>query len=326
VVVSDWELIDAQREPLKRFGNHPSLRFGLLWPTASGRDRWPNVLDPAAHAQLAVAAESAGFDYALLPDGRAGSGTGIANAGLRSVLWSVPVILATESIGVLTALRTTFMHPTHIARFGAHLDFMSGGRWGWYVTTGTGDDNARRYGLDGMPSLEARYAMAEEAISAVTATWLVRRGEELRFAGNSFHIRGMVKRPPPVQAPRPLLVGGGSSTPARRLAATQLDWFVTQVLEPGALGRLVDDLRRGAETVGREQPVRVMVEIGVSADAARSPGTLDTILAGRDAGAAGFLLRVDDWTPAAIAEFSDLFALALDAGAWVPPGERAYEW
>jgi dimethylsulfone monooxygenase len=214
-VNDDWVLPPLDRQPIKHgFGS--GNRIGVMWPHRAAPSF--DVLDVEAHERLARALERAGVDFVLVTDGYREGG----DAGLRSMLWAVPIILATTTIGVYTSMRTTFLHPTQIARFGAHLDWLSQGRWGWSVVTGSGDADARLYGLDRCPASDDRYELAAESVDAVGAIWA--SGDEgVAFESAHYRLHGRVKRPQVIQRPRPPLLGSGSSRGGMALAARKLD-------------------------------------------------------------------------------------------------------
>ncbi|GAA2588322.1 hypothetical protein GCM10010399_17890 [Dactylosporangium fulvum] len=240
-------------------GQESTFKIGALWRAdlaggaggAVGPGVDPGRLEWTRHVESAKALERAGIDYVLLTDGFAAGGS--AERGLRSVLWAVPVILATERLGVVTVLRTNFTAPTHVARFGAHLDWLSQGRWGWCVATGRGDEAARLYGLDEEPSVEAQVDRAAEVVAAVEAIW--QGGERgVEFDGRHVRVHGRSKRPFPTQLPRPPIFGVGDSAAARSLAGASLDVWIAEDPSPDALVSARASLAEGAQRAGRAAP------------------------------------------------------------------------
>lgn len=78
---------------------------------------------------------------------------------------------ATQHIGVVATVSTTFKHPYDIARLGSSLDFASRGRAAInFVTTRAGAAQAL-YGIPELPDYDARHARADEAIQIVKALW-----------------------------------------------------------------------------------------------------------------------------------------------------------
>ncbi|MEV8515187.1 LLM class flavin-dependent oxidoreductase [Dactylosporangium sp. NPDC051484] len=238
-------------------GQEPTFKIGALWRADLAGDAGgtagldPGQLEWTRHVESAKALERAGIDYVLLTDGYAGGGS--AERGLRSVLWAVPVILATERLGVVTVLRTNFTAPTHVARFGAHLDWLSQGRWGWCVATGRGDEAARLYGLDEELPVEAQVDRAAEVVAAVEAIWQGRE-QGVEFEGRHVRVHGHSKRPFPTQLPRPPIFGVGDSAAARSLAGASLDVWIAEDPSPDALVSARAALAEGAQRAGRAAP------------------------------------------------------------------------
>ena len=117
-----------------------SMRFGLFWPeaktmlpSAKMAERDPDALDLEVHMELARACEGVGLDFILLGDGYApgsegGSLIGFQAPSMHAIVLAAPIIMATRHMGVITTMHTRFLPPAQIARFGSHLDRLSGGR------------------------------------------------------------------------------------------------------------------------------------------------------------------------------------------------------
>ncbi|MDF2826121.1 MAG: luciferase-like monooxygenase, partial [Mycobacterium sp.] len=218
------------------------LRFGLMWfnsqtpylTSAVAAKSNPPVLDVNTQIVLARAAESAGFDFLFLADTYVGHGEHNARIGhaeprLYSPVWGAVLATATEHIGIASTLHTKYLPPAVIARMGANLDVVSGGRWAWNIVPGTMDD-----AIIGMAPLDhaERYAHATEAVRAVKALWQS-RGEPVEFEGDFHQFSGRLVGPHPIQEPWPLLFNAGVSPAGQQLIATECDYgFFT----------LVDDL------------------------------------------------------------------------------------
>lgn len=78
---------------------------------------------------------------------------------------------ATEHIGLIATVSSTFFTPFHAARMLASLDHISGGRMGWNVVTSMFDTEARNYGYASMPDHAQRYSRAEEFIDVALRLW-----------------------------------------------------------------------------------------------------------------------------------------------------------
>ena len=81
------------------------------------------------------------------------------------------VARATEHVGLIATVSSTFQHPYNIARVIGSLDVVSGGRAAWNVVATRADSSAPLFGLEHLPDHDDRYARAEEAIEVVHALW-----------------------------------------------------------------------------------------------------------------------------------------------------------
>lgn len=78
---------------------------------------------------------------------------------------------ATERIGLVATVSTTYLSPYHLARKYATLDQISGGRAGWNLVTSGSDFEARSFGLDQQLEHAHRYARAHEYVQVVKGLW-----------------------------------------------------------------------------------------------------------------------------------------------------------
>ena len=76
---------------------------------------------------------------------------------------------ATKHLGLGTTLSTTFHQPYNLARTLASLDILSGGRVAWNIVTSTRNEEARNFGMEGIPAKDARYDRADEVLEACIA-------------------------------------------------------------------------------------------------------------------------------------------------------------
>jgi dimethylsulfone monooxygenase len=247
---------------IKRRRPDGQLRFGLMWfnsPTpyltsAAAAHANPQVLDVQTQIVLARAAEQANFDFIFLADTYVGHGEHNARIGhaeprLYSPVWATVLATATKHIGIASTLHTKYLAPAVIARMGANLDVVSGGRWAWNVVPGTLDD-----AIVGMPPLDhaRRYAHAAEAVRAVKALWAA-RGEPVEFNGDFHRFSGRLIGPHPLQEPWPLLFNAGVSPAGQGLIATECDYgFFTLVDDLAKVRAPVQNIARLASDAGRD--------------------------------------------------------------------------
>lgn len=191
--------------------------------------------------QVAVAADTLGYEGVLIPTGRSCEDP-----------WTVAssLIDATRRLKFLVALRPGLITPAQYARIAATFDRLSGGRL--LVNLVTGGDPAELAGDGQFLSHAERYQEATEFLT-IWREILARshRGEPLDFEGRHLKVQGARLLYPPVQAPYPPLFFGGSSPEAHELAAAQLDTYLTWGEPPAAVAEKVADIRTRAARHGR---------------------------------------------------------------------------
>lgn len=249
------------------------LRFGLMWfnsqtpylTSAVAAKLNPPVLDVRVQTELAQAAEEVGFDFLFMADGYIGHGEANNRIGhgeprLSAPIWAPVLMNATKHIGVATTLHTRYMSPAVIARMGANLDTMSGGRWAWNIVPGTKDDPIM--GVD-QKDHGARYAQATDAVRAVKALWKA-RGADVNYDGEFYQLSGSMMGPHPIQDPWPLLFNAGVSSAGQDLIASECDYgFFTVVEDLAKVRKPVEELAAKAVANGRD-PLEVNLVGGVS--------------------------------------------------------------
>ncbi|HEY6440440.1 MAG TPA: LLM class flavin-dependent oxidoreductase [Acetobacteraceae bacterium] len=220
--------------PLGRLPDH-RLLLGLFLPMQQGA--WSPSKAPRSTswtfeyiARCTTMAEALGFDLVFgLAQWLGKGGYGgemhfrehevdpiIANAALASLTRSIVLI---NTVHVLYA-----WHPLHLAKFGAALDHISGGRWGINVVTGYKPSEYRMFGLEPIEH-DLRYAMADEFTTVMERLWS--EDEELSFAGKFWRTERAFLAPKPGQR-RPFLVNAASSSAGLDYAAKHSDLiFIT---------------------------------------------------------------------------------------------------
>ncbi|MBY8885459.1 LLM class flavin-dependent oxidoreductase [Streptomyces sp. PTM05] len=240
------------------------MRFGLMWlssptPTTTSKevaDLNPDPFDVDAQMDLARRVEDAGFDYVFFADGYIPHGEnswriGHAEPHMSAPVFAPVVMAATRHIGVVTTFHTRYFPPAVIARLGANLDVLSGGRWGWNIVPGWKPDELALLGIT-VPdsSHETRYATTAEAVEAVKRLWAA-RGEQVDFEGEFFRLHGKMISPHPVQDP-PCLFNAGVSPVAQELIADTCDFAFTPLPDDYAKMRaMVEGLAERTERHGR---------------------------------------------------------------------------
>lgn len=191
--------------------------------------------------QVAVAADTLGYEGVLIPTGRSCEDPWIVAASL------IPV---TKRLRFLVAVRPGLMAPTLAARMAATYDRLSNGRL--LVNLVTGGDPAELEG-DGLFLNHAeRYEASEEFIRIWRETLAAsHEGAALDYTGKHLSVKGAKVLYPPVQKPHPPVYFGGSSEAAHELAAEQVDTYLTWGEPPAAVAEKLADVRKRAAKHGR---------------------------------------------------------------------------
>lgn len=191
--------------------------------------------------QIAIAADSLGYEGVLIPTGRSCEDSWILAASL---------IDATRRLKFLVALRPGLVQPSQSARMAATLDRLSGGRL--LVNLVTGGDAEELAGDGQFLDHAQRYEESAEFIR-IWREVLARShtGERFDFEGRHLRVDGAKLLFPPVSRPHPPVFFGGSSEPAHELAAEQVDTYLTWGEPPEAVAAKVADVRARAAKHGR---------------------------------------------------------------------------
>lgn len=191
--------------------------------------------------QVAIAADSLGYEGVLLPTGRSCEDSWILAASLVDV---------TRQLKFLVALRPGLIEPAQTARMAATLDRISGGRL--LVNLVTGGDPEELRGDGQFLSHPERYEEARDFLT-IWREILTRShtGESFDFEGKRLKVEGAKLLYPPISQPYPPIFFGGSSEEAHELAAQQLDTYLTWGEPPAAVAGKVADIRQRAAKYGR---------------------------------------------------------------------------
>jgi len=198
-------------------------------------------VDHAYLKQVAVAADTLGYDGVLLPTGRSCEDAWIVASSL---------IDATRRLKFLVAVRPGLSTPGLAVRMAATFDRLSEGRLLVNVVTG-GDQGELE--ADGLFADHAkRYEISDEFFRIWRASMAGEGGAAgFDFEGKHIQVKGAKTLYPPLQAGGPPLYFGGSSEPAHELAAERMDVYLTWGEPPAAVKEKLDDIRRRAARHGR---------------------------------------------------------------------------
>ena len=224
------------------------MSLNLFWfsPTHGdsrylGTSKGARAVDADYLRQVAVAADTLGYDGVLLPTGRSCEDAWVVASSL---------IHATRNLKFLVAVRPGLSTPGLAVRMASTFDRLSNGRLLINVVTG-GDPT--ELAADGLTADHAeRYEISDEFILIWRGALSGEGGDAgFDFKGKHLQVKGARTLYPPVQKPYPPLYFGGSSEAAHELAAEQMDVYLTWGEPPAAVAEKIADIRRRAAGRGR---------------------------------------------------------------------------
>ena len=191
--------------------------------------------------QIAVAADTLGYEGVLLPTGRSCEDAWVVASSL---------IAATRRLKFLVAIRPGITSPGLAARMASTFDRLSGGRL--LINVVTGGDAAELEGDGVFVSHDTRYEITDEFLhiwrQLLTAA---HTNEAIDFNGKHLTSKGGKVLYPPVQDPHPPLWFGGSSPAAHAMAGEHIDTYLTWGEPLEAVEKKIADIRQRAADRGR---------------------------------------------------------------------------
>ncbi|RDU97961.1 FMNH2-dependent alkanesulfonate monooxygenase [Trinickia dinghuensis] len=192
--------------------------------------------------QIAVAADTLGYEGVLLPTGRSCEDAWVVASSLIAV---------TQRLKFLVAVRPGLSSPALSARMAATFDRLSKGRL--LINVVTGGDQAELEGDGIFADHDTRYRITDEFLSIwrehLSAS---HHGDTVDFEGDHLRSKGGRLLYPPVQTPHPPLWFGGSSEAAQDIAASHVDTYLTWGEPPDAVEKKIAEVRARAHAKGRE--------------------------------------------------------------------------
>ncbi len=232
----------------------------------------------AYNRRLAEVLERAGFEVFFMAQ-RMGRGFGPSRfwtTALDSFTMAAALATVTKKLRLVSTVHTALFHPGVVARIGATLDQVSGGRWGLNIVSGWAE---RDFYMLGLPLREhdERYRLSAEFIEVLKLFWTQ---DDFGYAGRYFTIHQGTCEPKPASPPP--LYNAGSSPAGRDLAARYCDFYFTGAANLELLREEVDDMRRRAFAYGREIRILTYVFVLCRDRESRVQEEVDEILARAD--------------------------------------------
>lgn len=258
------------------------MKFAITHPMHSHPYN-PELVTGAGIARVAAAAETAGFDGLGFTDHPAPSQRWLESGGHDAL---DPFVAMGFAAAHTTALRLIpnivvlpYRNPFIVAKAGATLDLVSGGRFTLAVGVGYLKREFAALGVD----FDDRAALFEQSLQVIRDIWTT---DDVTIDGKHFTAKGITAHPRPVSVPHPPIWIGGNTAAARtRVVAHGQGWCpfrapatLAQTARTAALESLADlaagigDLRRRLEEAGRDPST---VDVTFTNHAGGTPGADD---------------------------------------------------
>jgi len=145
-----------------------------------------------------------------------------------------------------TVLCQSFRNPALLAKMGATLQFLSGGRFILGLGAGWHKEEYLAYGYD-FPPNGTRVAQLEETLQIIKALWTK---EQVTFEGNHYHVVNAYCEPKP--EPLPVIMIGAFKPRMLRLTAQYADWWNVSSLGAEGYRRVAEECERACIELGRD--------------------------------------------------------------------------
>ena len=223
------------------------LEFGWFLPTAGDSSAYglPEAsIDPSPDHfhKVVAAAESAGFEYLLIPVGASCWEAYMAGAFMAA---------QSSRIAPLIAARPGYVNPVLLAKMIATFDQLSGGRICVNLIAGQAEAEVLGEGI--RYAKEDRYALMDEEVSILKALWTAK--EPVDFNGQFHKLKGASINPQPLQQPHPRFYLGGGSEEAWNLSAKHSDVHLFWGDTPERIAANIADIQDRAAQYGRADAI-----------------------------------------------------------------------
>ena len=258
------------------------MRFAFTHPMHSHPYN-PELVTGEGVAAVAATAEAAGFAGLGFTDHPAPTQRWLEAGGHDALDPFAAMAFAAAHTSTLRMIPNIvvlpYRNPFVVAKSGATLDVLSGGRFTLAVGVGYLKREFMALGVD----FDERAELMEEALELITAIWTT---DDLSYRGRHFTATGITAHPRPLTSPHPpIWIGGNTAAARRRVVKYGNGWCpfpapagLAQTARTAALESTeqlamgVADLRRGLEAADRDPAA---IDVVFSNLAGGNPGTAD---------------------------------------------------
>ncbi|MCV7410094.1 LLM class F420-dependent oxidoreductase [Mycobacterium florentinum] len=236
------------------------MRFTITHPMHSHPYN-PELVSGEGIGKVAAACEAVGIHGFGLTDHPAPSQRWLEAGGHDALDPFVTLGFAAATTSTLRLIPNIvvlpYRNPFVVAKSGATLDLLSGGRFTLAVGVGY---LKREFAALGV-SYDERAELFEESLQVIRAIWT---GDDITFEGKHFSARGITAHPRPASSP-PIWIGGNTTTARQRVAQYGDGWCpfpappqlaqtagTAAITTTEQLAAAIDDLRRRCDAAGRD--------------------------------------------------------------------------
>ena len=230
------------------------LRFGWYIPT-NGDGLYPGHelgVPPGMdfYMKVALAAEAAGMEYALVP---------VAPACWEAWVATSMISAKTTKLKMLVAARPGLIQPTVMAKMVSTFDQLSGGRVFVNLIAGGGQEEMKADGV--YLAHDERYELMDETVQVMKRAW--KETEPFTFQGKHVHVENAQVKPRPFQQPHPPFYIGGISPAAIEVGAKHANVYLFWGNTHAQIREDIAAVRAAAVRFGREGELRYGMRLQV---------------------------------------------------------------
>jgi alkanesulfonate monooxygenase SsuD/methylene tetrahydromethanopterin reductase-like flavin-dependent oxidoreductase (luciferase family) len=194
----------------------------------------------------------------------------------------------------------SYRHPAVVAKMGATLNLLTGGRFVMGLGAGWREDEYQAYGFD-FPAAGVRLTQLAESIEIIKAMWA---GGAASYSGKYYQIHNAYCEPTPNPMP-PLLIGGGGEKVTLRIVAKHADWW-NYCDTPEVFGQKLEILRQHCLEIGRPFDEIVKTWDGIQITVAESDAEAQRIFEASPYRRRGRVVGTPDRVAARLKQYIDL--------------------
>ncbi|MBQ04937.1 hypothetical protein CL673_09600 [Candidatus Bathyarchaeota archaeon] len=221
-------------------------------------------------AKAAIKAENIGIKSIWVPDHLLNPLKGESANALEAWTTLTGLAALTSKVELFhTTICQGFRYPAVLAKMGATIDDLSGGRFRFSLGAGWYKREFQAYGIP-WDDHDTRIARSREQIEIIKSLWTT---PKTNYKGQFFEITDGIVEPKPIQKPYPPIWWGGESEDSRRLTADLADGWLINASTLKAAGEKTRDMNARLDEKGR-RPIQISIPghifIGKTDEEARS--------------------------------------------------------